>query len=159
MNNTHTMVKMILDRWNASLKNLDSLLDSIADEQLEKETSPGRNKGTYILGHLIAVHDHMLPLLNFGERKYPELEKTYIDSPDKAMNDYHSAKELRTIWNEQKADLKQKMEGLTAEQWFEKHTAVTEEDFAKEPHRNKLNIILTRTTHLAYHTGQMVYLK
>ena len=37
--------------------------------------------------------------------------------------------------------------------------ATIEEDFIKEPHRNKLNIILTRTTHLSYHTGQLALLK
>jgi len=33
------------------------------------------------------------------------------------------------------------------------------EDFAKEPHRNKLNIIISRTSHLQYHTGQIALLK
>lgn len=155
---TQTMVKIILDRWDASVKNLDTLLDSISDEELLKETSPGRNRGVYILGHLIAVHDHMLPLLNFGEKAYPHLPGFFIDAPDKTINDIPSAKELRSLWDEQKTVLKQKMAGLKPEEWFERHTSVSEEDFAKEPHRNKLNIILTRTTHLAYHTGQLVYL-
>lgn len=55
--------------------------------------------------------------------------------------------------------LSQKMNSLSAEDWFQKHTAVTAEDFAKEPHRNKLNIIITRTSHLQYHTGQLALLK
>lgn len=159
MNTTQTMVKIILDRWDASVKNWDSLLDAISDEQLQKETSPGRNRGVYLLGHLIAVHDNMLPLLDFGDKKYPELYQIFIESPDKAIHEIPSASELRSMWNEQKADLKQKFEQLTPDEWFERHTSVSEEDFAKEPHRNKLNIILTRTTHLAYHTGQLVYLK
>lgn len=54
--------------------------------------------------------------------------------------------------------LQEKFDNMTSEQWFEKHTAVSEEDFAKEPHRNKLNIIITRTSHLQYHTGQIVLL-
>jgi hypothetical protein len=138
---------------------LDAILDSISDEQLVRETSPGRNRGVYLLGHLIAVHDHMLPLLNFGEKAYPQLPEFFIEVPDKAMDNIPSAAELRSMWNEQKTLLKQKMAGLKPEEWFEKHTAVSDEDFTNEPHRNKLNIILTRTTHLAYHTGQLVYLK
>ena len=55
--------------------------------------------------------------------------------------------------------LQQRMEKLPAGEWFEKHTAVADEDFIKEPHRNKLNIILTRTTHLQYHIGQLILLK
>lgn len=156
---TQTMIRIILDRWDGSIKNVDSLLDSISDEQLQKETSPGKNSGIYLLGHLIAVHDSMMPLLDFGAKKYPELSKIFIESPDKAISEIPSAKELRILWNEQKLDLKQKMESLKPEDWFEKHTSVSAEDFAKEPHRNKLNIVLTRTTHMAYHTGQLVYLK
>ncbi len=37
--------------------------------------------------------------------------------------------------------------------------AVTAEDFAREPHRNKLNIVLNRTGHVSYHLGQLVLLK
>lgn len=159
MNTTQTTIKIILDRWDGSIKNVDSLLDSISDEQLQKETSPGKNRGIYLLGHLIAVHDSMLPLLDFGAKKYPELSKIFIESPDKVIGEIPSAKELRNLWNEQKVDLKQKMESLKPEDWFERHTSVSAEDFAKEPHRNKLNIVLTRTTHMAYHTGQLVYLK
>lgn len=33
------------------------------------------------------------------------------------------------------------------------------EGFAKEAHRNKLNIIIIRTTHLTYHTGRLILLK
>jgi hypothetical protein len=159
MNTTQTTIKMILDRWDGSIKNVDTLLDSISDEQLQKETSPGKNRGIYLLGHLIAVHDSMLPLLDLGAKKYPELSKIFIESPDKAVSEIPSAKELRAMWNEQKADLRQQFTSLKPESWFEKHTSVSAEDFEKEPHRNKLNIVLTRTTHLAYHTGQLVYLK
>jgi hypothetical protein len=44
-------------------------------------------------------------------------------------------------------------------EWFLPHTVVSEEDFLKEPHRNKLNVLITRATHQAYHVGQMAYLK
>jgi uncharacterized damage-inducible protein DinB len=159
MNTNATVVKMLLDRWYGSVKNCDALLNAISNEQLDKEISPGKNRGIYLLGHLIAVHDHMLQLTVFGDLKYPELKPIFIDAPDKTIKEIPSAEQLRAIWKEQCEDIKQKLEGLSADNWFEKHTAVTAEDFAKEPHRNKLNILLTRTTHLAYHTGQMVLLK
>jgi hypothetical protein len=47
---------------------------------------------------------------------------------------------------------------MKADEWFNKHTAVSAEDFAKEPHRNKLNVIVNRTNHTSYHLGQLVYL-
>jgi hypothetical protein len=31
---------------------------------------------------------------------------------------------------------------------------VSEEDFEREPHRNRFTVLLGRTAHLAYHVGQ-----
>ena len=159
MNTTQTMVKLIIDRWEGSILNCNNLLKALSDDQLQREISPGKNRGIYLLGHLIVVHDSMLPLLNFGEKHYPELSTIFIESPDKTVGEIPSAQELRSIWEKQTSYLKEQMDTLKAEDWFERHTAVSVEDFAKEPHRNKLNIILTRTTHLAYHTGQLVLIK
>src|SRR5436190_19112857 len=101
----------------------------------------------------------MLVILELGEKQYPDLYEAFLKSADKATDQIPTAQELRSSWNKQCEVLKQKFSNLGPEEWFEKHTAVSAEDFAKEPHRNKLNIILTRTTHLAYHTGQLVMLK
>ena len=68
MDAKQVMVKMVLDRWYAQIKNTDDTLNSISDEQLQREVAPGKNRGIYLLGHLIAVHDDMLPILNFGDR-------------------------------------------------------------------------------------------
>jgi hypothetical protein len=154
-NSNQTMVKMILDRWHASVKNFDSLLDALSDEQLQKEIAPGRNRGTYILGHLIAVHDDMRLLLDMGEKLFPHLNGIFIKSPDKTVKEIPSASELRVNWKTMNEELNRHFETLQADDWFSKHTAVSAGEFANEPHRNKLNIILTRTTHLAYHTGQL----
>jgi len=159
MYTNNTIIKMVFDRWYALIKNCDTILDAITDEQLQKEIAPNRNRGTYLLGHLIAVHDDMLPLLGLGERQYPELTEPFIKSADKVVTQVPSAATLRAIWTKQCELLKQKFEAVKAEEWFEKHTAVSAEDFMNEPHRNKLNIILTRTTHLAYHTGLLALLK
>ena len=150
---------MVFDRWNSSLASYDKLLNSLTDEQLQKEIAPNKNRGVYLIGHLIAVHDDMLILLGMGDKLYPELHKTFIASPDKSVAEIPSVQELRACWSKQCEVLKQKFESQLPEEWFEKHTAVSAEDFIKEPHRNKLNIILTRTTHLNYHTGQLILLK
>jgi hypothetical protein len=159
MTTTELIIKMVFDRWNGSVKNYDALINALSDDQLQKEIAPGKNRGVYVLGHLIAVHDDMLVLLDMGEKLYPELNEPFLQSADKSMQQIPSVTELRTCWAKQCDILKQKFESATAESWFEKHSAVSADDFAKEPHRNKLNIIITRTTHLAYHTGQMVLLK
>lgn len=159
MTHTETSVKMILDRWFASIKSCDTIISTLNDEAMQNEIAPGKNRGIYLLGHLIAVHDDMLVLLDMGEKLYPELSEPFIKSPDKATSQLPSVSELRGFWANQNEVMKQKIDQLNTEAWFEKHTAVSADDFAKEPHRNKLNIIITRTSHLQYHTGQLVLLK
>ncbi|MES2556468.1 MAG: DinB family protein [Bacteroidota bacterium] len=159
MNPHQTMVKMTFDRWNALIKQADTLFSSLTDEQLQHEIAPGKNRGVYLLGHLIAVHDSMIPLLDLGDKHYPELFEPFIASPDKAVADLPSITELRTLWSKQMAFLAEKFDSVSTDEWFQKHTAVSAEEFMAEPHRNKLNIILTRASHLGYHMGQLVLLK
>jgi DinB superfamily len=158
MTTTELFVKMVIDRWNGSIVNLNKHLSTLSDEQLQKEIAPGKNRGSYLLGHLIAVHDDMLILLDMGEKLYPELFEPFIKEADKVATQTPTVSELRKMWERQNHLFQEKFETMKPEQWFEKHTAVSEEDFAKEPHRNKLNIIITRTSHLQYHTGQIVLL-
>jgi len=82
-----------------------------------------------------------------------------LKSPDQTDTELPSINALRQYWKNQSKVLQQRCAALADEAWFEKHTAVSAEDFSKEPHRNKLNIIITRTSHLQYHMGQMVLLK
>ncbi len=153
------MVKMVMDRWDGSIKNFNSILNSLDDETLLQEIAPGKNRGVYLLGHLIAVHDDMLRLMDLNDIQFPELIVPFIKSADKQVNEIPSAAHLRTMWLSQCEFLDQKFKQLMAAEWFNKHTAVSEEDFMKEPHRNKLNIIITRTSHLQYHSGQIMLLK
>src|SRR5688572_11106863 len=107
MTTTETMHKMVFDTWNALVKNFDTALDALTDEQLEKEIAPGKNRGTYLLGHLLAVHDDMLVLLDMGDKLYPELVEPFIKSPDKTVSDIPSAATLRGYWSKQKEVLEQ----------------------------------------------------
>jgi len=159
MNTDQIMVKMVLDRWYSLIKTCDTVLASITDEKLLKEIVPNKNRGIYLLGHLIAVHDEMISILGLGDKLYPELYEPFLTSPDRSVSEIPSAKELRAFWNKQNEVLTQKFESLEPGEWFLKHNSVSAEDFIKEPHRNKLNVLLTRTTHLSYHVGQLVLLK
>jgi hypothetical protein len=159
MNRTDTIVKMVFDRWDASVKNVDTLINSFSDETLQREIVPGKNRGIYLLGHLIAVHDEMLKLLDMGEKQYPELYEPFLKSPDKTISQIPTASELRNVWAKQCQTLKENFRRLKSDEWFEKHTAISADDFVKEPHRNKLNVIITRVTHMQYHLGQLQLLK
>ncbi|MBK7554640.1 MAG: DinB family protein, partial [Flavobacteriales bacterium] len=56
-------VKMAVDAWTQELNATGALLEKLSDEQLMREIVPGRNRGIYLVGHLIAEHDLLMPLL------------------------------------------------------------------------------------------------
>ena len=152
-------IKMVLDAWNAQIKKTDDLFNQLSDEQLEKEVSPGRNRGVYLLGHLAAIHDKMFVLLNLGEEIYPAMYQIFVASPDKSGAKFPPISEVKLYWKKVNSSLAEKISKLSTDEWFQRHTSVSEEDFKKEPHRNKLNIIISRTNHLAFHLGQLILLK
>lgn len=152
-------VKMVLDKWYTSIKSFDGVISVLTDDALQKETAPGKNRGVYLLGHMIAAHDDLFVLLDLGERVYPHLQLPFLKSADKVIEQIPTVAELRECWKNQCEILRQKFDSLQPEQWFQKHTAIAADDFIKEPHRNKLNVLLTRITHLTYHTGKVMLLK
>ena len=152
-------IKMVLSAWETQNKRVDNLVDTLTEEQLLKETAPGRNTGIYLFGHLIAISDGILPLLGIREKLYPHLEKIFISTPDKSGLQFPSVADLKKYWKEVNAVLSHHFGGMQPDDWFTKHNSVSEEDFAREPHRNKLNILINRTNHQSYHLGQLNYLK
>jgi hypothetical protein len=150
---------MALDSWYTHINRANKLLESLTDEQLANKVAPNRNTGTYLLGHLVAVHDAMIPLLNIGSKLYPQLEEPFIKQPDKSELEKPSIQQLREYWTEVNNALALSFNLMNVDEWFQKHTAVSEEDFVINPLRNKLNVLLSRTNHLAYHTGQLAFLK
>jgi DinB superfamily len=153
------IIKMNLDAWNTQITKADKLFNSLSDEQLQEQVAPGRNSGIYLLGHLTAVHDALFPLLGLGEKLYPQLEDIFIKNPDKSGIEKPLTKDLRNYWSEVNNKLSQHFNQFNIDEWFQKHTSVGDEDFEKEPHRNKLNVLLSRTNHLVYHLGQLAFLK
>jgi hypothetical protein len=45
---------------------------------------------------------------------------------------------------------------MSPSDWLQRHSAVSEEEFAKDPSRSRFSILLSRTNHLSYHLGQAV---
>lgn len=154
-NQLQPVTQLVLNAWNGQVARAGKLFHSLSDEQLRAETAPGRNSGVYLLGHLTAVHDALFPLLGLGKKLYPQLEHPFIKSPDKSGLEIPGVTDLRNYWQEVNQGLGQHFDLLTAEEWLQKHTAVSDEDFAREPHRNRLNVLLSRMNHL----GQLVYLE
>ena len=156
---TELFIRMTLSTWDSQLNRFNKLIDSLTDEDLSASVAPGRNTGLYLVGHMAAVHDGIIPLLGLGERLHPELELPFIKTADQPGNDAFTLAQLKQAWKEVSSFLTEKFAAMSAEEWFDRHTAVSAEDYAKEPHRNKLNLILNRTNHLSYHFGQLIFLK
>jgi hypothetical protein len=154
-----TFVTTAIKSWEAWIGRAGKLFDSLSDEEMLKEIAPGKNRPIYLLGHLIAVNDAVIPQLRLGELEYPHLKEPFITQPDRAVTDLPPASELRKNWKDLNARLSALFAELTPAQWLERHATVTEEDFANEPHRNRLAILLSRTGHASYHLGQLMFLK
>ena len=152
------LVNMILTAWNSHNKRLEALAAKLTEEQLQAPVAPGRNRGIYLLGHLAAVNDMMLTLLGLGPQLRPDLQKVFVSEAD-GTAELPKAEEVKKYLADVNAALAAGFAKLTADNWLEKHTAVNDEDFKKEPHRNKLNIIISRTNHLNYHLGQLALLQ
>lgn len=151
-------IKMALSAWDTYNGRVTKLINTLSDAQLVAETSPGRNSGIYLLGHLVAISDALFPILDFGERLYPQLDKIFVESPDRSGHEMPVLNELKMYWKKVNDKLTDHIIHMPQDEWFTRHNNVSEADFANEPHRNKLNIIINRTNHTSYHLGQLIYL-
>jgi uncharacterized damage-inducible protein DinB len=153
MTNEEIFIANAVGVWKSVYERANKLFIGLTDEELSREVAPGRNRLIYLLGHLTAVHDRMIVMLGLGERLEPELDAIFVTSADRA-NELPSAERIRDAWTTVSDRLNAGIKAFSTTQWLEKHTAVTDEDFAKEPLRNRLSILLTRTNHISYHLGQ-----
>jgi hypothetical protein len=152
-------VTTVLQNWELALKRISAVFDRHSDAELLRPVAPGKNRVIYLLGHLIAVNDRMLPLLGLGDRHYAQLDDVFLSNPDNPDAAMPPVQELRSAWTSINTLLTDRMREWEPEEWLQKHTAVSEEDFVREPHRNRLNVVLSRTGHVSYHAGQLALLK
>lgn len=148
-------VQVAINSWRLVLERANKALSNLTRDQLLKEVAPGRNRVIYQWGHLTAAHDAMLPLLGLGERLHPELDAFFISSPDQAGAQLPPVEELRKYWDEVNGKLLSQFGSLSEEEWLQRHRSMSEEDYAKDPTRNRLAVLLSRTNHLSYHLGQI----
>jgi hypothetical protein len=159
MDQQRIFVRMGILAWENYIKRADSLINSLSDEELQKEIAPGKNSGAYLLGHLIAINDTMISIFGLGERQYKNLDQAFVENPDKTNLTMPPLAELRKSWTNQIQKLNEYFSKMPPEEWFQKHTLMTDQDLVKEPYRNKLSVLINRTNHLAWHYGQLLLLK
>ncbi|MCD6066901.1 MAG: hypothetical protein K0S33_1727 [Bacteroidetes bacterium] len=155
---TQQIIKQVLVSWTSRNTAVTSFFNKYADDAYLNEIAPGRNRAAFLLGHLIATNDALLPLLGLREKLFPELEN-FSGNPDKSFANLPAMTELKQKWETVNSTLSDHFSRMSAEEWMDRHTAVSEADFELEPQRNKLNVLIGRTNHQSYHLGQLNLLK
>ena len=149
-------VKVAINSWRLVVERADKIFSGLTEEQIQREVAPGRSRVIYLWGHLIAVHDRMFSILGLGPRLHPNLDAVFIDNSDKAIAEIPSAGQLKQYWGEVNEKLLSQFQSLSADEWLLQHRAMSEEDYAKDPTRNRLAVLLSRNNHLSYHLGQLM---
>jgi hypothetical protein len=126
-------VQVAINSWRLVLERANKTLSNLTEDQVLKEVGPGRNRLIYLWGHLTAVHDAMFPILGLGERLHPELDAIFVSNPDKAEGQLPPLRELKKYWDEVNGKLLPQFASLSGDEWLQRHNAVSEEDYAKDP--------------------------
>lgn len=146
-------------QWDQYNKRMLKLLETMEESDFHKAIVPGGNSPSWILGHLVDTDDALLELLGIGKRHFPDLQNIYHHTKGTNQEGHLSKHELIRHWKIISDDLDKAFKSWTENEWLSRHTAVNEEDFKKEPHRNKLNVMLGRVSHKASHLGQIAMMK
>jgi DNA polymerase/3'-5' exonuclease PolX len=155
MPNEDLLISAALNAWTTNVERAEKFFGPLTAEQLLREVAPGKNRLIYLWGHLTAVHDAMLPLLGLGRRLHPEFDMAFVSNADRSQATIPAAEDVRKAWEEVSGKLAEGFAKYSAAEWLQKHAAVSAEDFAKQPHRNRFAVLVSRTNHLAYHLGQV----
>jgi len=150
-----TSLQIALLQWDVSNKRMLKVLESISDEKFYSPIVPNGNSPSWLLGHLADTDDLLLELFGIRQRLHPELSKIYHHTKGTNQTGHLSKQELIAQWKQIIEALDGAFKKMTEQEWLSRHMAVSEEDFAKEPQRNKLNVMLSRVTHRASHLGQI----
>lgn len=147
-------VRMVLLSWQSSHRSVDNFLAKTPVDDFDKEVAPGRNTIGWIIAHLASVNDDLLALYGTGDPVNAEMAKTFRGGQGKVEHAY-TGKQMADYWKASAANINRVIAGFTNEEWFSRHTRISDEDFKNEPHRNRLNVLMNRAGHISYHMGQL----
>jgi len=149
------VIALILNAWKTQSNAVADYFTKHPDEFYQQPVAPGRNKAIHLLGHLIANMDGLNPLLGFGDKLFPRLDAYLQPNTSWDHPDFPTLAELKGQWEHLTRQLDSHFSILTPIDWLSRHTKVSEADFALDPKRNKLNVLIGRITHISYHLGQL----
>jgi uncharacterized damage-inducible protein DinB len=142
-------------QWDIFNRSMRKVLDTISDENFHKPIVNNGNSPSWLLGHLADTDDALLELFGIRKRMFPNLAKIYHHERGTNQSGHLTKEELSNQWNDIVGELDMAIKSYRENEWLSRHMAVSEEDFKREPHRNKLNVMLSRVIHKASHLGQI----
>jgi len=154
---TRLVIDQVINYWENSAKAITTFYNKNDDEFYFKAVAPGRNRAIYLLAHMIAINDTMLPLFGLGDKLYPELTP-FAHSAEHAVPIVLDITELKVQWEALTFTLATNFRKMDSDIWLDRHSSVTEGNFLSDPTRNKLNVLIHRTGHQDHHKGQLVFL-
>src|SRR5882762_1878170 len=84
----------------------------------------------------------------------PGTRRMFISKPDRSVELTLTAQSLKSAWDKINEKLWEGLSKFSAADWAGRHTAISEDEFKREPNRNKFTVLLGRTAHMSYHVGQ-----
>lgn len=139
---------LIFHAWLLQNRKISDLVNRLSDDDLKKDVVSGRNSGLYLLGHLIATNDILMPLFEFGEKMYPEYEKIFLCTPDKCAQKFPPTEMVRLHWFTLNEKLRIRFGAMEQKEWI----------FESKGADERLKIMLSVVNHQCYHLGQLAFL-
>lgn len=159
MDQQQLFVKMGLASWNLQIARAEKIFNAYTDAEFYEPVAPGKNRIIYLYGHLAAYHDALKETLGLGKRTRYDLYTVFLQNSDNKDATIPSLNELKEYWKTVHNELTELFVNLPAGEWFKRHNAMTDDDFEKDPSRNRLSVLLNRANHVAYHIGQVNLVK
>lgn len=150
-----TTIEICLIQWDTYNRRMQKMLDALSADRYNTPIVAGGNSPAWLMGHLADTDDALLELFGIRKRMFPELAKIYHHERGTNQTGHLTKEELNSRWKAIVVELDKVFKSMSESDWHSRHMAVTEEDFKKEPQRNKLNVMLSRVSHKASHLGQV----
>jgi len=149
-------INLIFQKFEKYNDSVVKFFTSYDTDFFQREVAPGKNRASYLLGHLVVANDELFNFLGLGSALYPELLDLYF-SADRAYpdEDLPVIPELLDKFRHVNSELRKQFAQIPLDTWMEKHELVSPEAFEADPSRTKLSVLLNRVLHLEHHLGQL----
>lgn len=132
----------------------DWIINSLSDDDLKKEISPGKNHGVWLLGHLITCEDDFALFMGKGVITYLNYHEMFSEGTKlQPVENYPPISEMREKWKEMLIKNKKIYDELIDDELEEPYSKTENSisDFCK----TKKDIAVHWQVHLMYHAGQL----